>query len=486
MAKPKPSTRILSRVFDQTIAPVYLVSPDSQISYANDACTEWVGLELSDLILANCVFSSSDEQSGDAEHSKLTTKIQGLTPDPQLTTNAGPIKSDWSAVFAIDDQGKKTWRIATMTPLSDADQKALGVLVVCESQTLDTPPSAPDVVLENDNRNRMHVALAEIRTETDRIHSLESLAGPSPYANRIRRQVESAINHNTDLLVVGPVGTGKEHLARTIHANRDKSHETELISIHCSIADQKLIQQNIKDIVSTRTPASNNDWLLLLDVDQLGVSAQNELLGFFQIPNFPLHTIATSSQNLIELSNRESYSIELAYHLSTSSIELPTLAQRLADIPFLAQALLERDNHRRERQLSGISNDVLQQFAEYSWPENVDELNRTIQLAAQTCKSSQIESSDLSEEFKNAMSALRIGTQTETEIDLENYLGQVEKELIARALSQAKGNKTKAAKLLGISRPKLLRRLQHFELESPGSSDGINDQLDPPVFEELD
>jgi transcriptional regulator with PAS, ATPase and Fis domain len=84
------------------------------------------------------------------------------------------------------------------------------------------------------------------------------------------------------------------------------------------------------------------------------------------------------------------------------------------------------------------------------------------------------------------MSALRIGTRVETEINLEQFLGQVEKELIARAIKQAKDNKTKAAKLLGISRPKLLRRLQHFELDASEAKDGNSDQLDPSVFEELD
>jgi DNA-binding NtrC family response regulator len=482
MAKSKTSTRILNRVFDKTSSPVYLVSPDNQISYANQACANWVGVEVDELKLASCVFTSTDS----ATETKLLSKIQGLTPDPRLTEKGKDIAWVRSVVFATNDQGEKTWRLASMTPLSDADQNSIGVLVVCESKTHHSPPVEQEKASKNEDRNQMHVALAEIRTSIDQAHSMESLVGSSPFANRIRRQVETAIAHNSDLLIHGPPGTGKEHLARTIHAARDKNNETELISIHCSIADQKLIQQNIKDIVSTRTPASNNDWLLLLDVDQLGEAAQNELLGFVQLPNFRLQIIATSSQNLIELANQKAYATELAYYMSPSTIELPTLAQRLEDIPFLAQALLERDNHRRERQLSGFSIDVMQQFAEYNWPENIDELNRTIQLAAQTCSSSQIETSDLPDEFRNAMSALRIGTRVETEINLEQFLGQVEKELIARAIKQAKDNKTKAAKLLGISRPKLLRRLQHFELDASEAKDGNSDQLDPSVFEELD
>ena len=81
---------------------------------------------------------------------------------------------------------------------------------------------------------------------------------------------------------------------------------------------------------------------------------------------------------------------------------------------------------------------------------------------------------------------MRIGVATETEINLDKYLGEIEAELVARALKQAKGNKTKASKLLGVSRPKLLRRIQFFNLEtSLDTSEEISGELDSSAFEEL-
>ena len=379
-----------------------------------------------------------------------------------------------------------------MTALFDADQNHLGVLVVCGESEFDAAPVNEDRRNPNlDEITKLHNALAEIRTARDQNYSFESLVGNSPLANRLRRQVSTAIDNRSDLLIHGPPGTGKEHIARTIHTTRNHVDASELIPVHCSIADQQLIQQNIKDIVASRTSSKSSrepqeqDWLLLLDVDQLGEAAQNELLGFFQLPNFPLRTIATSSSCLIKLSEQQNYSADLAYHLSTSVIEVPPLERRLSDIPFLAQALVERGNLRRERKLSGMSNAVIQEFVEFHWPENIDQLNRTIQLAAQNCNTNQIELTDLPDEFNYALQALRVGRQVETEIVLDEYLASIEKELIVRAIATAKGNKTKAAKLLGINRAKLLRRVQFFELESP-SAEHDDAELDSSAFEELD
>jgi len=182
---------------------------------------------------------------------------------------------------------------------------------------------------------------------------------------------------------------------------------------------------------------------------------------------------------LIQLAEQGRYSQQLAFHLATMSIQLAPLSARQTDVPLLAQALLERDNARRDRQLSGFSKNAIELLSEFNWPENIDQLNRTIQSAASQTSNSQIDETDLPDQFTGALSAMRIGTATETSIQLDSYLAGIEKQLVDRALKQAKGNKTKAAKLLGISRPKLLRRVQFFELES--TSPDFSEIIDDPV-----
>ncbi|MFK7770016.1 MAG: sigma 54-interacting transcriptional regulator [Mariniblastus sp.] len=493
LAKTKNPTKHLTRLFDRTTSPIYIVGADQIVTYANQSCADWVGFPLEKLISTRLIYTSQTTGS------EIENVVQGLCPPPDLLSisdshdqnTAGPTFS----VSINQPGGQKSWRSATLSSLLDADQNHLGILVVCGEQELPNGPDTDAIGCDN-NSSQIHLALSEIRKNTDRIYSLESLVGSSPYSTRLRRQVDTAINSSVDLLITGAQGTGKEHLARTIHATRDRQNHSELLPIHCSIADQQLIQQNIKDIVASRTPKGTTandsesepqDWLLLLDVDQLGNAAQHELLGFFQLPNFPLRTIATATTPLLKLADKNAYSIELANFLSTMTIELVPLAERLIDVTFLAQALLERDNFRRDKQLSGFSKTAMQRLTEFEWPENIDQLNRTIQAAASKTIGPQIEESDLPDEFQQALKAMRIGVATETEIDLDKYLGEIESELVARALRQAKGNKTKAAKLLGVSRPKLLRRIQFFGLETqPDFSEDLSGELDSSAFEELD
>ncbi len=497
MAKSKSqskSARDLTRILDRTNTPVYALGPDSVILFANPACCDWLQIEIDELIGSKCTFASNSTEN-------LKRQIQGLHPplgttdsdSPQPT--AHPLESTLFWAFTTDADENKSWRIASRTDLLDADQNYLGQLVVCSEESTASPESDP--IACSTSPARLHAALAKVRTQTDCRYSLESLVGCSPFANRLRRQTESAIKSATDLFIYGQLGTGKEHLARTIHASRVNAKNSELLPVHCSIADQQLIHQNIKDIVSSRadsnpaagTPSEpEQDWLLLLDVDRMGHAAQNELLGFLQLPDFPLRTIATATNSLIELAGQGEFSEQLAHHLSTMTIELVPVAQRMLDLPLLAQALLERDNFRRDVQLTGFDADSMRLLSEFNWPENIDQLNRTIQSAADRAQGRLITKPDLPEDFKNALAAMRIGTASETQIRLDEYLGEIEKQLVLRAIKQAKGNKTKAAKLLGISRPKLLRRIQFFDLDATPDFSEISEpteSLDVSDFQEL-
>lgn len=486
MANPKSSNRALTRLLDRTESPAYIVAPDYVLVYANQACADWIGIELPSLLGSKCCYTS--QPNGNS----IENKTQGLCPSPELTDRTASLQPQTNLVYIVGPDQQKRWRRASFYPFKDADQNHLGVLAICEH--VDSTDPTTDPVTCSMEPERLHAALAQIRTLTDQAYDFTSLVGTSPFSNRLRRQARTAIESNVDLMIVGPRGSGKEHLARTIHASRHDRERSELLPFHCSIADQQLVQSNIKDIVSSRSQSrsqsNEQDWLLLLDVDQLGKAAQNEILGFFQLPNFQLRTIATSSQSLIELARNDEFSPDLAYHLSVMTIEIAPLADRKIDIPFLAQAMLEQINVHREPPLAGFTESALRELVEYHWPENLDQLSRTVLAASANACSANIKSKDLPDEFHQALQAVRIGELQETEIDLEQFLAEIERELISRALRQSRNNKSKASKLLGISRPKLLRRIQHFELESSNTSPTVDsqdsDQLDSSAFKELD
>ena len=136
----------------------------------------------------------------------------------------------------------------------------------------------------------------------------------------------------------------------------------------------------------------------------------------------------------------------------------------------LAQYYLDQHSEGRQQQIGRFDNGAIEMLTEYHWPGNVQQLRSVIQQAADTCSSAVVSKSDLPENFHHALKALRVGQQAEVHIDLDQYLENIEAELISRAIRVAKGNKTQTAKLLGMNRAKLLRRIQHLELDAEASA----------------
>ena len=236
--------------------------------------------------------------------------------------------------------------------------------------------------------------------------------------------------------------------------------------------------------------------LLILDADQLDASAQAELWSILQTPDSRLRILATAERDLIRCVQTDSFHPGLAHLLTTQTIKTTPLLQHLSDLPLLIQYEIERCNVDRQIQLSGLSAAAMQMMAEHQWRGDLAELTSVIAAASSNCQGNEIGVEDLPEKFRFAIAALKSPPNEIIEINLESYLATIERQLVDRALQMAKGNKTKAAKLLGVSRAKLLRRIQHFDLEQPvlatddqPSADLSPDDfrpLDEPLFEEAD
>jgi DNA-binding NtrC family response regulator len=217
--------------------------------------------------------------------------------------------------------------------------------------------------------------------------------------------------------------------------------------------------------------------LLLHRVDELPAEVQVQLADLLlrrpsrAPPGHPLaghggrRLVATAAEPLKELSRRGKFRGDLAALLSTITIELPPLVERRDDLPLLAQLFLEDCNAAGPRQIGGFSAAALERLDAYSWPENLDELAKVVAEAHGRAAGLEIGVGDLPERLHVAAQAAAHPRRTEETIVLDEYLGRVERELIRRALGRAKGNKAKAARLLGVTRPRLYRRMVQLGLE---------------------
>jgi len=306
--------------------------------------------------------------------------------------------------------------------------------------------------------------------------SFDEVVGVSLAIERVREQVALAARGKTHVVIQGPSGSGREHVARSLHRRAMPDLREVLVPLWCPLLDAELVQTTVTALVrafklsseerSGDAPGapSGAPTLLLLEVDQLTAEAQLELAGFLGLPEFDLYTISTCQDSLIELAGQGRFRADLAHALSTLVIEIPPLAARSEDVPLLCQCLVERLNAQGGRQLSGFTSEALDELASYPWPENVDELAAVVQAACQASDGPWVDVRHLPEQIRWARQAATHPRRDEPPIVLAQFLEDIEKELMVRAMKRAKGNKTKAARLLGVTRARFHRRLEHFGL----------------------
>ena len=179
--------------------------------------------------------------------------------------------------------------------------------------------------------------------------------------------------------------------------------------------------------------------------------------------------MSSSTECLQDAVDDERLIPDFFFLLTTLTIEVPSLRERGNDLIPLAQAFLESQNRGSDRQIGGFADSVWPQLCEYAWPGNLNELSLVVQEARQNCTSPMIELSDLPLRFRAGLEAQSLGPPQRSLDEppippLEAHLAAIERDLIRRAILKAKRNKTLAAKLLGIPRPVLYRRMESLEM----------------------
>jgi DNA-binding NtrC family response regulator len=231
--------------------------------------------------------------------------------------------------------------------------------------------------------------------------------------------------------------------------------------------DADLLRSALAALVARRASSENGSRgsVLLGDVDQASPEAQADLARLLHARLFPLRLLATSRRPLSEMAGEGAYREDLAAILSTLVIVLPPLAKRRGDLPLLVQLFLEEASASTGKQLAGFTAEAMDWLAAYTWPGNLDELIQVVRESHQRAEGTEIGADDLPQQIRLALRASARPRRPEETIELDEFLRRVERELVGRAMARAKGNKTKAARLLGMTRPRLYRRLVQLGLE---------------------
>ena len=427
-----------------------------RIVFVNEALTKWLGVAAADLIGRTCHYRSGDLDP-------LAAVADGLCPPPETfegqRTTATIVKP--SAV------GPMEGRQAEFIPLRGSGDAALAVFVLVGGENLpeDSLVGESDI-MGSDESQQLHEVLQRFRQELAYWHHPSRLVGQSPAMIRVRNQVKLAAAGNGAVLIVGPTGIGRQQVARTIHA-ASSSSTGPFIPIDCANLPPDLFRTTLDSLTARRSPAeiAAAASVALLDVDSLPAESQQDLCKWITNLKRGLRIFSTSRQPLDRLAEDGRFKADLACLLGTLVIELPSLESRREDIPLLAQMFLEDLNAQGSKQLRGFASDAMDRLVDYQWPGQIDELSATVREAAAAADSVEITTANLPKRLHHAAEAAKFPRRPPEPIDLEQWLACMERELIERALREAKQNKAQAARLLGLTRPRLYRRMIQFGLE---------------------
>jgi len=463
MPRSRSSLQSLARLFDSSVFPIYALDEEREIVFCNEACCEWLGVSADRLLGVRCQYHSQPDVP------EAAAVAAGLCPPPAVF---GGLRQT-AEVSCVARDGQSRRRRGEFLPLAEGSDGSAGVLVVlgladCEEGT--APPACDSLAPSS-----LHEQLRRFRHEAADRHAPDSLVGGSPAIARAKAQIALAASSQVSVLIVGPSGSGKEHVAKAIHYRSPSAATRALVPLACAVLGGELLSSTVSALLSKQATADRGATLLLGDVDELPAEIQAEMIRLLKNPPPGLRVLSTAARPLEDLVREDRFRGELACLLSTVRIDLPALAQRLEDLPLLAQLFLEAVNARSgkrlgNKQIGGFTPAALDRLAAHSWPGNLDELAQIVEQAHARCHSSLVDSSDLPDRLQLAAAAARHSRRDEA-IALEEFLAGVETELIQRALRRAKGNKSKAAKLLGLTRPRLYRRLVQLGLEPGAQTD---------------
>ena len=339
-------------------------------------------------------------------------------------------------------------------------------------------PFEPDVLtLMIDRAFRMH----ELQQENRRLHAhrqqsaLDGLLTRDPEMLKVCRTIERVAPTNATVLLLGESGTGKEVLARAVHSISPR-RARRLVAINCAAIPENLLEAELFGYekgaftgASRQTPGklevADRGTLFLDEVGDLPLSLQAKLLRFLQervieriggrteIP-VDVRVVCATHQDLQRLTAEGRFREDLYYRLAEIVVELPPLRARVGDKTLLAHAFVQRYAAEIRRSVA-LASDALQLIDRHTWPGNVRELDNVMKRAVIMADGSRIHARDL---------GLEPSQHEDEPLNLRVVRENAERESVLRALGQANGNLSRAAELLGISRPTLYDLLNRFGL----------------------
>jgi len=332
-------------------------------------------------------------------------------------------------------------------------------------------------------QQKLEVENVALHQRLDSKFGMDNVVGESPAMKEVLETVRQAAPSTATMLLLGETGTGKELIAKVIHQLSPRARQP-LVTVHCAGLAPTLLESELfgheKGAFTDaherrigRFEQAQGGTLFLDEIGEIDATVQIKLLRFLGERTFErvgsnktltadVRVIAATNKDLQEQVKAGAFRQDLYYRLCVIEIKLPPLRERAEDIALLAQAFLREFAQANQKQVTGFTNDAVEFLLRYSWPGNVRELRTAIERAVVLCRGEKIGARDLPAVVRNISTDAPLPKfQTNNTLSVE----EAEKDLIIRALKNSDGNRTLAAKKLGMHRRTLHRKLIAYKLE---------------------
>ena len=327
----------------------------------------------------------------------------------------------------------------------------------------------------------LEVENVSLRKQLDSKFGLENIVGESPVMKEIFDVVQQVAPTRATVLVLGESGTGKELIAKALHQLSPRAKQP-FVTVHCAALAPTLLESELfghergaftgaHERRIGRFEQAQGGTLFLDEIGEIDATIQVKLLRFLGERTFErvgsnktltadVRLVAATNKNLEELVKSGKFREDLFFRLRVVEIELPPLRERTGDIPLLAQNFLREFAKENGKPVNDFTVDALEALMNFSWPGNVRELRTAIEHAVVLSRGERITVRDLP-------ASARSGGAVEPKIlqGKDLTVKDAEKQLIIRALKETDGNRTHAAKKIGMSRRTFHRKLHEYKLE---------------------
>ncbi len=335
-------------------------------------------------------------------------------------------------------------------------------------------------------QQKLEVENVSLRQQLNSKFGMETVVGESPAMKEVLDVVQQVAPTRATVLLEGESGTGKELIAKVIHRLSPRAQQP-MVTVHCAALTPTLLESELfgheKGAFTGayerrigRFEQAQGGTLFLDEIGEIDASTQIKLLRFLGERTFErvgsnktlsadLRLVAATNKNLQDLVKAGSFREDLFFRLRVVEIRLPALRERPDDLPLLAQTFLREFAQENNKPVNAFTSDALDLLQRYSWPGNVRELRTAIEHAVVLSRTDKITARDLPVQVRQFPAPGTGSTAQAVLGNKEMTVEEAEKELIIRALKETNGNRTLAAKRIGISRRSLHRKLHTYHLE---------------------